>query len=69
MNAFKALFIFDPERAVSDSESIAAMHSANSQDLVQEIISKEPSFGDKLIEVFSTHPNIIKRLRALRTLR
>jgi heat shock protein HtpX len=68
LNAFKALFIFDPDRAISDSESIAAMRSPNGQDLVQDIISKEPTFGDNLIEVFSTHPNIVKRLRALQAL-
>jgi heat shock protein HtpX len=65
LHAFKALFISDPDRAVSDSASIAEMHSPNSQDLVQEIISKEPTFADNLMEAFSTHPNIIKRLRAL----
>jgi heat shock protein HtpX len=68
LNAFKTLFISDPDRAISDSESIAAMRSPNGQDLVQDIISKEPTFGDNLIEAFSTHPNIIKRLRALQAL-
>jgi len=68
LNAFKALFISDPDRAISDSETIAAMHSPNSQDLVQDIISKEPTFGDNLMEAFSTHPNIVKRLRALQAL-
>jgi heat shock protein HtpX len=68
LNAFKTLFISDPDRAISDAESIAAMRSPNGQDLVQDIISKEPTFGDNLIEAFSTHPNIIKRLRALQAL-
>jgi heat shock protein HtpX len=68
LNAFKALFISDPDRAVSDSETIAAMHSPNSQDLIQDIISKEPTFGDNLMEAFSTHPNIVKRLRALQAM-
>jgi heat shock protein HtpX len=68
LNAFKTLFISDPDRAISDAESIAAMRSPNGQDLVRDIISKEPTFGDNLIEAFSTHPNIIKRLRALQAL-
>jgi heat shock protein HtpX len=68
LNAFKTLFISDPDRAISDAESIAAMRSPNGQDLVQDIISKEPTFGDNLIEAFSTHPNIVKRLRALQAL-
>jgi Zn-dependent protease with chaperone function len=38
------------------------------QKLVQEILSKELTFADKLIEVLSTHPNIVKRLRALQEL-
>jgi Zn-dependent protease with chaperone function len=44
------------------------MQAKSSSDLVQEILSKEPTFADKLIEVFSTHPNIVKRLRALQEL-
>jgi heat shock protein HtpX len=66
--AFKSLFISDPERATSDSVAISAMQAKSSSDLVQEILSKEPTFADKLIEVFSTHPNIVKRLRALQEL-
>ncbi len=68
LNAFKTLFISDPDRAISDAESMAAMRFPNGQDLVQDIISKEPTFGDNLIEAFSTHPNIVKRLRALQAL-
>jgi heat shock protein HtpX len=66
--AFKSLFISDPERATSDSAALSAMQAKGSSDLVQEILSKEPTFADKLIEVFSTHPNIVKRLRALQEL-
>jgi Zn-dependent protease with chaperone function len=36
--------------------------------LVDEILAKEITFGDKLIEALSTHPNIVKRLRALQEL-
>ena len=66
-NAFKALFISDPDRAVADAAAIDAF-SGGGQRLVDELLSKEPTFGDKLVEVFSTHPNIIKRLRALKEL-
>jgi heat shock protein HtpX len=68
LNAFKALFIADPDRANADSAAIATMEASNNQNLVQEILSKELTFADKLIEVFSTHPNIVKRLRALQEL-
>ncbi len=61
-NAFKALFIADPDRA-GDS---AQFHSArNKEDLLRETLAREPSSGDNFIELLSTHPNIIKRLRAL----
>jgi heat shock protein HtpX len=67
-NAFKALFIADPDRAHVDSAEIAAMQGAGNQALVQEILSRKLTFGDKLIEALSTHPNIVKRLRALQEL-
>ncbi|MCW4046911.1 MAG: zinc metalloprotease HtpX [Candidatus Bathyarchaeota archaeon] len=67
-SAFKALFIADPDRASADSAAIAAMQGQGSQDLVQEILSKKLTFADKLIEALSTHPNIVKRLRALQEL-
>jgi heat shock protein HtpX len=66
--AFKALFITDPERATSDSAAINAMQANSSSNLVQEILSKQLTTGDKIAEAFSTHPNIIKRLRALQEL-
>jgi heat shock protein HtpX len=67
-SAFKALFIADPDRASADSAELAAMEAQSDQKLVQEILSKEPTFADKLIEALSTHPNIVNRLRALQEL-
>ena len=67
LNAFKALFIADPDKANTDSATLATME-ASGQNLVQEILSKEPTFADKLVEALSTHPNIVKRLRALQEL-
>jgi heat shock protein HtpX len=66
--AFKSLFISDPERATSDSAAINAMQANSKSDLVQEILSKKLTTEDKIAEAFSTHPNIIKRLRALQEL-
>lgn len=65
--AFKALFIADPDRANADAVVLSAMELSDQQ-LVQQILSKKLTFADKLIEAFSTHPNIIKRLRALQQL-
>ena len=67
-SAFKALFIADPNRANVDSAELAAMEAQSDQKLVQEITSRELTFADKLLEAFSTHPNIVKRLRALQEL-
>jgi len=68
LNAFKALFIADPDRAETDS--IAISHAAVSSDrkLVQDILSRRMTTVDRIIEVFSTHPNIVKRLKALQEL-
>lgn len=67
LNAFKALFITDPDHAEADSMAIS-MGASGDQKLVQEILSKEITLMDRIIEVFSTHPNIVKRLRALQEL-
>jgi heat shock protein HtpX len=67
LNAFKALFIADPDKANADAATLATME-ASSQNLVQEILSKEPTLMDKVTEALSTHPNIVKRLRALQEL-
>lgn len=67
-SAFKALFIADPDRANADAVTLSAMEMQGDQQLVQQILSKKLTFADKLIEAFSTHPNIIKRLRALQQL-
>jgi len=63
LNAFKALFITDPDRVEADS-----MMLSNGQKLVQEILSQRLTALDKIMEVFSTHPNIVKRLKALQEL-
>ena len=66
--AFKSLFISDPERATTDAEAINAMQAGGKSNLVQEILSQKLTTEAKIAEVFSTHPNIIKRLRALQEL-
>jgi heat shock protein HtpX len=61
--SFKTLFITNPDTAAADDEQLKSM---NARGMVDEILAKQPTFGDKLIEALSTHPNIIKRLRALK---
>lgn len=68
LNAFKALFITDPDHAAIDSAEIAAMSVPTGQKMVQEILSRKLTTLDRIGEIFSTHPNIIKRLKALQEL-
>jgi heat shock protein HtpX len=68
LSAFKALFIADPDRAETDSMAISHSAVASDQKLVQDILSRRMTTVDRIIEVFSTHPNIVKRLKALQEL-
>ena len=66
LSSFKALLISDPDNSENDmaSMSYAGLRKTDEQ-LVKEIMARPVTGTDKLIEVFSTHPNIVKRLRAL----
>ncbi len=69
LSAFKALFIADPDRAETDSMAISHSAVASDQKLVQDILLRRMTTVDRIIEVFSTHPNIVKRLKALQELK
>ncbi len=64
-SSYKALFIADPDRATADYAELNSNRITNKEDLLRETLGKQPSSVDKFAEIFSTHPNIIKRLRAL----
>jgi heat shock protein HtpX len=64
-SSFRALFITDTDRANGDAADLHAAQIRNKQDLLRETLAKAPTKTDNFTEVFSTHPNIIKRLRAL----
>ena len=67
LNCFKTLFIEDVDRAARDEVAIArARFRYTDQQLVRQILARKVTFGDRLIELMSTHPNMVKRLRALR---
>jgi heat shock protein HtpX len=68
LNGFKALFITDPDRANVDSAELSTMSAGDKQQLVQAILSKKLTTGDRIVEILSTHPNIVKRLKALQEL-
>jgi len=68
-NSFKSLFIADPNRAESDATSLAGTRIClTDQKLVAEVLKTEVTALDKIMELFSSHPNIVKRLKALEEL-
>jgi len=64
-SSLRALFIADPEKSVEDTVQLTGKGVAADQKLVAEILARKPTAFDSFAELFSTHPNIIKRLRAL----
>ncbi len=67
-SSFRALFITDTNRASADSADLHAAQIRSKQDLLRETLAKQPTKADNFTEIFSTHPNIIKRLKALQEL-
>jgi len=68
-NSFKALFISDPDRSELDSAALSNLgRGMGDIKLVEEVLRRKVTTFDRLMEVFSTHPNIVKRLRALQEL-
>jgi len=65
LSSFRALFISDPESAVDAYRFSAFGFGVDEEKLVREILSKKVTSADNFAEVFSTHPNIVKRLKAL----
>jgi len=64
VSGFKTLFISDPDRAMKDAAAVHQMRYGDDE-LVRNIIDGNVSTLDGFLELFSTHPNIVKRLRAL----
>ena len=65
-SGFKTLFIADPDRAGKDSAELYEMrYGGRDEEMVKNIMSRRVGVLDNLGEIFSTHPNIVKRLRAL----
>jgi heat shock protein HtpX len=68
-SGFKTLFISDPDRAGIDVAEIqAARFGETDSHLVEEILHHRVSGFDSFMELFSTHPNIVKRLQALQSI-
>lgn len=68
LSYFKTLFISDPDKAEKDNLELIRFKGFSDQQLVKEILSKKVTWTDRIMEIFSTHPNIVKRLKALKEL-
>lgn len=69
LNAFKALFISDPDQAEADVQAMARTGVVLSdRELVEGVLRRKVTTTDRIVELFSGHPNIVKRLRALQEL-
>ena len=65
--SFRALFISDPEKALKDAAELSQVGgSTTDKELVERVMAQQLTLSDRLLELFSTHPNILKRIRALR---
>jgi len=68
-SSFKTLFISDPEKSSDDAVQMMRTGMVESdQALVNEVLSRGVTPLDSILELFSTHPNTVKRLMALREL-
>ncbi|RLF09610.1 MAG: hypothetical protein DRJ98_07850 [Thermoprotei archaeon] len=67
ISAFKALFIEDPDKA-SSNVLMLSRAGMSDQALVKSILNRKVTWADRIAELFSTHPNIVRRLKALQEL-
>jgi len=66
LNSFKALFIADPDSAVNDLNDLSRYGFTKDESaLLAKYLERKLTLADHVVELFSTHPNIVKRLRAL----
>jgi len=71
VEGLKAFFVNDPSRAFNELNELKQIDTDHSgtidQDELSAVRSKELrlSTGDKLMEIFSTHPNMLKRIKSL----
>jgi len=70
LSSLKTLFISDPDNAGRDLREVYQTNMWRSdQDLVAKYLNRRVTSADQFAELFSTHPNMVKRLRALQELR
>jgi heat shock protein HtpX len=62
---FKALLIIDPDT----TQKVVTQSGYSDEQLIEQVANRRISTGEKVFEVFSTHPNIVKRIRILQAMR
>lgn len=68
-SSFKSLFISDPDHAELDTAAITQARAFTAdRKLVEGVLRRKVTTLDRIAEVLSSHPNIVKRLRALQEL-
>ena len=66
---FKTLLFSDPDTSSLDAMEIGtSRYKTSDQMLVEQVVSKKLTTADRVFELFSTHPNTVKRIRMLRDL-
>lgn len=69
LSSFKTLFISDPDSAGRDLREMSSLGIVTSDRmLVEKYLRRRLTLADRIAELFSTHPNMVKRLRALQEL-
>jgi heat shock protein HtpX len=71
IEGMKAFFANDPSKALSDLKDLSQLDiNKDGRIDTSELLSLQArkvdvNFGDKLFELFSTHPNMLKRIKRL----
>ncbi len=71
VQGLKAFFVNDPSRAVQEFKTLQQLDSDKSGSLDAAKLARlrnskiRLSFGEKMLELFSTHPNMLKRVKKL----
>ena len=74
VEGLKAFFVNDPSRAIAEFKDLRVLDMDKSGSIsIQELESLRSSeiklgFGDRLLELLSTHPNMLKRIKRLSAL-
>ena len=63
---FKELLIADPDSAETEASALSSTYGIDEG--VRRLLKRKLTLAERLIELFSTHPNIVKRLKALEEL-